>query len=736
VIGLGLKENFWMMGDTGPMGPCSEIHCWGGQGKAPALPTTSSSEAEWDSWLEIWNLVFMQYERREANGPLHPLPAPSIDTGAGLERVSSVLQGVSSNYDTDLFKPLIAAAADIAKIPYGSDPSRDTSMRVIADHARASSFLIADGVFPDKTGREYVLRRIFRRAVRHGKLLGINEPFMHRVCAVVIEEMKGAFPELQERSAIIRELALEEEKRFRATLDRGLGLLEEEFERLDETSDKLVAGAKVFQLYDTYGFPEDLTEIIADERGYKIDRDGYERELESARERSKFSGSSSEAITDDYKALDQEIGKSEFLGYEGDGLTGSGKVVALTVGGQRVGSAASGSNVTVVADQTPFYAESGGQTGDTGTITTSDGGVISIRDTKRPAGNTVVHLGKVESGSVSVGDAITMQVDGERRTRIRANHSATHLLHLALKKVLGDHVAQKGSLVTPERLRFDFAHFSPMSDAQKQEVEDWVNAQIRANVDSLTEVLASDEAKKRGAVAMFGEKYGEKVRVVRIGNESLEFCGGTHVFRTGDIGLCKILGESGIAQGVRRLEAVTGVGALDYLRRLESELGRVGTRLKVSTFEVAERVDKLQSSNKSLEREVTTLKAKLASGGGGRDLMSEVTDIEGVKLLALSTEVDDVKALRDLGDKLREKLGSGIIVLAGVSPDKVSLLAMVTKDLTDRFHAGKLLKSVAEIIGGRGGGRPDMAQGGGKDASKLPEALAVAADLVRDAALA
>ena len=727
VIGLGKKDNFWAMGDTGPMGPCSEIHFH----NAPSgWPT--ADPASWKGWLEIWNLVFMQFERKVKDGPLDPLPAPSIDTGAGLERVTSVVQGAASNYDTDLFTGILAEAAEIARVELGADPDKDTSLRVIADHARASSFLMADGVMPDKDGRNYVLRRIFRRAVRHGKLLGIAEPFMHRVCARVVEEMGGAFPELRERTKVITEVALEEEKRFRATLDRGLGLLEDEFARMKQTASDVVSGRAVFTLYDTYGFPYDLTEIIAGERGYGIDRGGFDAELTAAKERSRFDGSDQEAVAGVYKALAGELGGTKFLGYEGRGTSGEGNVRAILVGGERVQRATTGQKVELVFDQTPFYAESGGQIGDTGRIRTP-GGVVRVLDTSKPAGDLYVHLGEVAEGAIAVGDHVHFDVDDERREAIRANHSATHLLHLALKRVLGGHVAQKGSLVAPDRLRFDFTHFSPMTDAQKREVEDLVNAEIRRNSDSIVEVLPLEEARQRGAVAMFGEKYGDKVRVVRIGGESLEFCGGTHVRRAGDIGLFKILGESGVAQGVRRIEAVTGAGALTYLRRLEDELVRAGERLKAPPFEVAARVEKTQADLKGLEREIEKLKARIASGGGGRDLMSEAVTVAGVKVLAAAIDVDDAKVLRDTGDQLRDKLGSGVVLLAGIGgPDKVTLLAMVTKDLQARLPAGKLLGAVAEVLGGRGGGKPDLAQGGGKDAAKVPQALDVARKWVAD----
>ncbi len=730
VIGLGKKDNFWMMGDTGPMGPCTEIH-YAIEGTPKAWPTAdprswSGGVGGTHAWVEIWNLVFMQFERREVDGPLHPLPAPSVDTGAGLERVTSVVQGVTSNYDTDLFTGIIATAAELAGKKYGANPEHDTSMRVIADHARCSAFLIADGVFPDKTGRDYVLRRIFRRAVRHGKLLGIERPFMHEVCARVVAEMSGQYPDLETRASTINDVALQEEQRFRATLERGLSLLDDEFEMMKKTGANNVPGKAVFTLYDTYGFPDDLTEIIANERGLGVDKAGFEAEMAKAKEKSKFAGSDQEVVASVLKEVANDVGATTFLGYDGRGVTGEGTLKAIVVDNARVERAGVGAKVQLVFDQTPFYGESGGQVGDTGEVRAASGAIVTITDTQKPTGSVHVLVGKVEHGSIAVGDKVTFAVDDEMRERTRANHSATHLLNLALRKVLGDHVAQKGSLVSPDRLRFDFAHFSPMTEEQKRQVEDIVNADIRDNRDSVVEVLPIEEAKQKGAVAMFGEKYGDKVRVVSIGNESLEFCGGTHVRRAGDIGLFKIVSEAGVAQGVRRIEAVTGVNALDYLRKLESELGHAGAKLKVAPSEVAARVDKVLEHQKELEREVDKLKQRLASGGGGRDLLSETVTIKGIKVLVAAVDVDDVKVLRQTGDQLRDKLGSGVVLLAGTGGSDVKLIAMVTKDLVGKVQAGKLLGEVAAQLGGKGGGKADMAQGGGKNVAAVPEALAFA----------
>ena len=730
IIGLGAKDNFWQMGDTGPMGPCTEIHYFM-DGKPTAWPT--EDPASWNGWLEIWNNVFMQFERRTAGGQLFPLPAPSVDTGAGLERVTSVVQGVKSNYDTDLFTGILQLAAELAGKKYGADPEADTSMRVIADHARCSAFLIADGVSPDKTGREYVLRRIFRRAVRHGgKLLGIERPFMHEVCMKVVDEMGGQFPELLERRQVIKDVALDEEKRFRDTLDRGEKLLDDEFARMQKANEKRVPGKAVFTLYDTFGFPDDLTEIIANERGFDVDKLGFTEELEKAREKSKFSGSDQEAIAGDIKAVANEVGATKFLGYEGRGTSGTGKVKAILVGGKRETQAGEGTKVQLVFDQTPFYGESGGQTGDTGEVR-AGAALVRIDDTKKPAGDVHVLIGEVVKGKISVGDEAELVVDDDRRERIRANHSATHLLHHALKHVLGNHVAQKGSLVAPDRLRFDFTHNAPMTEEQKRQVEDIVNAEVRRNVDTRVEVLPIEEARQKGAVAMFGEKYGDKVRVVSIGGESIEFCGGTHVRRAGDIGMIKILSEAGVAQGVRRIEAVTGAGALDYLRKLEDELDGVRRATKAqSMFDAANRAQAMAQGMTALEKEIDKLKQRIASGGGGRDLLSEAVTIKGIKVLAAAVEVDDAKVLRDTGDQLRDKLGSGVVVLMGTGGSEVKLVAMVTKDLVGKVQAGKLLGEVAAQLGGRAGGKPEMAQGGGKDAAGVPNALVFARKWVED----
>jgi len=731
IIGLGKKDNFWQMGETGPMGPCTEIH-FNFDATGDKWPTTQPES--WKGWLEIWNLVFMQFERREVGGQLHALPAPSVDTGAGLERVTSVVQGVRSNYDTDLFVPILHRISEIAGIPYNAGPSEtDVAMRVVADHARCSAFLIADGVFPDKGERQYTLRRIFRRAVRHGEQhLNLKKPFMAEVCDKVIEVMASAYPDLRERQTVIQKVALNEETQFRATLERGLVKLTGELDELKKTGGTQLSGKSVFTMYDTYGFPDDLTKIVAEERGFSTDDAGFKLELAAAKAKSAFK-STDAAVETVFKQLASELGATKFTGYEGRGTTGEGTLKAIVVAGKRVDTAEAGAEVALVFDQTPFYAESGGQIGDTGTVVSATA-KVRIDGTEKPAGDMFVLAGEVATGTLKVGDKVKFEVDDERRERIRANHSATHLLNHALKHVLGNHIAQKGSLVAPDRLRFDFSHFSPLTEEQKRKVEDLVNADIRANADSKIDVMPIEHAKQRGAVAMFGEKYGDTVRVVGIGNESLEFCGGTHVRRAGDIGLFKILSEAGVAQGVRRIEAVTGAGALDYLRKLEDELAHAAHELglKGQIFGVAGRIERVLEAGKTAEREIEKLKGRLASGGGGRDLMAEAVTIKGIKVLAAAVEVDDAKVLRDTGDQLKDKLGSGIVVLAGTGGPEVRLVAMVTKDLSDKVHAGKLLEQVAKALGGKAGGRPEMAQGGGKDASALPQAMAAARQWVEE----
>jgi alanyl-tRNA synthetase len=738
VIGLGDKDNFWAMGETGPCGPCSEIHFHQGDdvpcAEAASGRACQGPACDCDRWIEIWNLVFMQFEQL-SGGERRPLPRPSVDTGMGLERLCAVLQGVRSNYETDLLRPLIertSALAGKAFVPEDyTGPS--TSLRAIADHARATAFLIADGVFPDRTGREYVLRRIMRRAVYHGWLIGIREPFLGGLVGEVIATMCDVYPELLERRRVILEVTEQEERRFRETLDRGVRILDEEMRLASGGThtlpDRLVTGNLAFKLYDTFGFPLDLTRVIASGRGWQLDEAGFETAMSEQRQRGDFHGSGETAVETVYQEVAQAVGATEFLGYEA--TQASSTVVALIVDGRSTRSVdAHAGRVGVVVQATPFYGEQGGQVGDAGRLRASDGHAgMRVDDVKRPLSNLTVHLGELTEGTLRVGDLVELTVDIERRDAIRRNHSATHLLHWALRHVLGEHVTQKGSLVTPDRLRFDFSHFAPLAISEWQRVEDLVNAQVRANHQAGTQVLAIADAKQAGAIAFFGEKYGDTVRVVTM-SESKEFCGGTHVARTGDIAFFKITHETGVAQGVRRIEAVTGLGALTHVRRMESELDAAGVRLRVPPLEVAERVEKLQAELRERDKEIDRLKRRLASGGG-RDLLSEVKDIAGVRVLAARADVADPKALREVADQIKDKMGSGVVVLAGVEGEKIVLVAMVTPDLVTRYSAGKIVGQIAQDLGGKGGGRADMAQGGGSGPERLDVALARVYELVR-----
>jgi alanyl-tRNA synthetase len=731
VVGLGDKDNFWAMGETGPCGPCSEIHYHQGDdlpcAEAAAGRACQGPACDCDRWIEIWNLVFMQFEQ-VAPGDRRPLPKPSVDTGMGLERLCAVLQGVRSNYETDLLRPLIDRAASLSGKTFDAADYQgpSVSLRAIADHARAAAFLIADGVFPDKTGREYVLRRIMRRAVYHGWLLGIKLPFLHTVAGDVIQKMAGVYPELGERASLIGKICLEEETRFRETLERGIGMLDQQFNGAKATKGKQIAGDVAFKLYDTYGFPPDLTLVIADRHGFSVDEAGFKQEMAAQRARSEFQGSGEAAVESVFQQVAERAGATSFVGYET--AAASSKVVALLADGREVDTVGPYSKrVGVVVAETPFYGEQGGQMGDAGEIT-SGRAKLRVLDVKRPVSTLWVHLGEVTEGELRVGDAVELAIDVERRDAIRRNHSATHLLHWALRQALGEHVTQKGSLVAPDRLRFDFSHFAPLTAEEKRRVEDMVNARVRANAPAETQVLAIAEAKKAGAIAFFGEKYGETVRVVSMG-ESKELCGGTHVSRTGDIAFFLITEETGVAQGVRRIEAVTGQGALGYVRKMEHEIGEAAGLLRASPFEVGSRVAKLQAELREHEKEIEKLRRKLASGGG-RDLAGEAREVGGVRVLATRADVADPKALREVADQLRTKLRSGVVVLAGVEGDKIALISMVTPDLVGRFNAGKIVGEVAREVGGKGGGRADMAQGGGTQPDRLDGALARVFEMV------
>ena len=710
----GGSDNFWQMGETGPCGPCSEIFYDHGA-DIPGGPPGSPND-DGDRWIEIWNLVFMQFDR-SAEGVLTPLPKPSVDTGMGLERTAAVMQGVHSNYEIDLFVNLIKAAA----VATNTKDLSSKSLRVIADHIRACSFLIADGVIPSNEGRGYVLRRIIRRAIRHGYMLGQTQPFFFTLVAALGKEMGEAYPELRTQRAQIERVLKQEEERFAETLSQGMALLDQEIARLRST--KQIPGDAVFKLYDTFGFPVDLTADIARERGLTIDQPGFEAAMEAQRER----GRAASKFGVDLSGGVSVEGKTTFSGYEN--VSGTGKVVALVRGKDRLEMLRAGEEGQVILDHTPFYAESGGQVGDSGLLV-NGAAQFDVRDTQKLTGGAYAHVGRLTRGELKVGDRLEARVDAVRRRAIMLNHSATHLLHAALRKVLGTHVTQKGSLVAPDRLRFDFAHFAPLTAAELLEIERLVNEEIRGNAAAETKLMPYEAAVASGAMALFGEKYDDEVRVLRIGDFSTELCGGTHVSRAGDIGLFKIVSEGGIAAGVRRIEALTGQGALDWVAQTDQVLREIAALIKANRDDVEDKVKQLVERSRKLEREVTGLKSKLASGQGN-DLSSSAVDVAGVKVVATRVDGADAPALRDAVDKLKSKLGSAAIVLASVQePDKVVLIAGVTQDQIAKVKAGDLVNVVAQMIGGRGGGRPDMAQAGGNDPAKLDEALAAVAPWV------
>ena len=703
------SDNFWQMGDTGPCGPCTEIFYDHGEGIWGGPP--GSPEEDGDRYIEIWNLVFMQFDR-QPDGELKPLPKPSVDTGMGLERISAVLQHVHSNYDIDLFQALLKAAADAT----GTSNLEEKSLRVIADHIRSASFLICDGVIPSNEGRGYVLRRIIRRALRHGHKLGQEKPFFHRLVAALAAQMGDAYPELRDNQARIEKALLAEEEQFARTLADGMKVLESAIADLSGT---VIPGDVVFTLYDTHGFPTDLTNDVARERGLSIDMDGFEACMAEQRERSR----GADAFAADYSDRLQIDASTDFSGY--DQLDDQATVVALYRDGEEVKTLQSGETGMVVLDRTPFYAESGGQVGDIGLLAVG-AAQFRVQDTRKRA-RAFVHIGVVEGGALNAGDKVSANVDSERRKAIMRNHSATHLMHAALRKVLGDHVSQKGSLVNADYLRFDFSHGEAVSAEQVAQIEALVNEQILANTPVTTQLMNIEQAKKAGAMALFGEKYDADVRVLSMGrdNFSMELCGGTHVSRTGDIGLFKIIAEGASSSGVRRIEAVSGARALEEMRRLERSVTQIAGLLKTSKEQVLGRVEQLVARSRDLEKEIDRLKQKLASGSGN-DLLSSVKDINGVKLLATALDGADGKTLRTAVDQLKDKLGSGVILLAAVEGDRVSLVAGVTKDLTERFNAGELVRLASEKLGGKGGGRADMAQGGGSNPSALNDALAAA----------
>jgi alanyl-tRNA synthetase len=749
IVGLGMKDNFWQMGETGPCGPCTEIHWFNGDASRGAPYGSLGDEPTPDGlgWTELWNLVFMQFERTMGgeNGTsvarLTPLPKPCVDTGMGLERISSVLQGVTSNYDTDLLRALVEKASEISGKRYrGSQGDDDVSMRVIADHARTTAFLIAEGVFPDRGGREYVLRRVMRRAIRHGHRLGIGEPFLHEVAGEVVRSMGEQYPELRRRADLIANVTRQEEERFRETIERGLKILDEEILGLRGSAPGTLSGATAFKLYDTYGFPPDLTQVIAAERGVAVDMEGYKKELREQQLRSEGSKLGDAALDHVWReVLDavrrKSAGGVKFVGYEAEQALGT--VIAIVRQGQLVIRAMQGEEATIVTDVTPFYGESGGQVGDKGTIERRGGEPMrfDVSDTQKPVAGVFAHVGKIAVGAIAVGDSVHLEVNHALRTATRRNHSATHLLHWALRTVLGEQATQKGSLVGPDRLRFDFAHGKALDADELARVEDLVNSKILTDAPVLTEVLAIDEARKRGAVAIFEEKYGDVVRMLTMTADSIELCGGTHARALGEIGLFKIVSEQGLAAGVRRIEAATGMNALAYVRSIENVANAAARAAGGPVSGLPERVDRLQQEKKKLDKEVADLKRALALASsaevgpqakGGSSPLSvgeKARDIPGGKALAERIQVADAATLREVAEQWRDKLGSAVVLVGAAEKGRAMLVLAVSKDLTARYNAGQIIKDIAQMLGGSGGGRPDMAQAGGTQVERLDEAL-------------
>ncbi len=721
IFRLGKADNFWQMGDTGPQGPCSEIHFFTEDDFDNMFAPGRVEDS--DGWIEIWNLVFMQFVRHEKDQPLEPLPKPSVDTGAGLERLAMVMQGKTSTYETDGFRVILDHIAESAGKKYGStDEPDDVSMRVVADHARATAFLVADGVQPSNAGRGYVLRRIMRRAIRHGNRLGFHDLFLHDICAFVIDRMKAAYPELDRTGSLIDKVAQNEETSFRQNLERGLKVLND---RMDEGGDKNLDPTFVARLWDTYGFPIDLTRVIANENDFLVDEDAAQVALKQIQQPTADDDRGAETTTAKvWFDLRDELGATDFLGYDKDSARGA--VKAIVVEGERVNAVKAsdhnGREVRILLDRTPFYGESGGQVGDTGALT-SKKVEFKVRMTEKPLPELHVHVGQLARGTLKVGDRLDAKVDAELRNQTKKNHSATHLLHLALREVLGDHVQQKGSLVAPDRLRFDYSHFEPLKADEAQAIEERVNRMILDNAPTVVAEKKLADAQADGAMMLFGEKYADVVRTVRIGGDSLELCGGTHVKRSGDIGLFKIVSDSNIASGVRRIEAVTGLNALQYLQAQETTVKQAAAALKAKPDEIAERIAKMLKRTKELERDLEQARAKAALGGGQADPMADVEEIDGLRVLFKRADETPNKALRPLADQLRDKLGSGVVVLAAAAGERASLLVAATKDVAGkRVHAGNVVKAATSAMSGSGGGKPDFAQGGG-DAAQLDQAL-------------
>jgi alanyl-tRNA synthetase len=714
------------MGDTGPCGPCSEIIIDRGERYGCGRPECTVG-CECDRYLEIWNLVFMQFNR-DAGGAMTRLPKPSIDTGMGLERIVSVVQNADTNYDTDLIRPIIGKTEEMTGIRFGAQGAADVAMKVIADHSRAAVFLIGDGILPSNEGRGYVLRRIMRRAIRYGRNIGLTRPFLHDTAGVVFDIMKPAYPELGEAAAFITHVIRNEEERFLHTLDTGLKLLNETLGDLKARGETVVPGSVIFKLYDTFGFPTDIVrDVVRDER-MTLDMEGFDREMEGQRAKSR-TVTTFTRISDAYRSLSAGGFRPDFVGY--DLLTAESQVLLLVVNDQEAAVAEAGSEVDLVTGRTPFYAESGGQAGDTGRIIGPQGEVEVTATRKDPTG-IIIHQGRVRSGRISKGDTVTLAVDAAAREATALNHTATHILHAALRSVLGDHVKQAGSLVAPDRLRFDFSHFSPVAPEALDRIEALVNARIRTNVPTRIEEMSAEDAFKTGAMALFEEKYGDRVRVISLEEFSKELCGGTHTARTGNIGFFKILSESGIAAGVRRIEAVTGPAAVEAAQATARTLQEAARLLKEKPESLNDRIARLLAEAKGFEREIEQLKGRL-SAASVADAGADVQTIGGVRVLVKRVEADSPAALRGLLDRFKDKLRSGVMVLGSVSDGKVMLIAGVTPDLTKRFHAGNLIKQVSAVVGGSGGGRPDMAQAGGTQPEKLDAALAKALEMIRGA---
>ena len=715
---LDEKENFWSMGDTGPCGPCSEIHFDYGR-PDHCLNEACDPSCDCGRWIELWNLVFMQFNRDES-GVMHPLPRPSIDTGGGLERWAAVLQGGSSTWETDLFTPLIERASEISGVALGENPDKDVSLRVVADHARTLAVMISDGVLPSNAGRGYVLRRILRRGSRHGVLLGIDGPFLYQVADAVIDELGGAYPDLVERRDFILGQIEKDENRFLKTLSKGLALLEEELEQNAAKGEDTLAGETAFKLYDTFGFPLDLTEDILSSREMKVDRSGFETAMQGQRERARAAwvGSGDQTVADIYGRMAADV-KTRFSGYEG--LSGQANLAAMLVGGEPADVAREGDSVELVFDETPFYAESGGQCGDGGLITTQSGRV-EVLDTVKPVEDLFVHKGTVIQGEIHVDTEADLQVSEERRQATVRNHTGTHLLHAALREVLGPQAMQKGSLVSADRLRFDFTHDSPLSRDEIERIEDLANGWIEENLEGGTRLMNYDDAVASGAVAIFDEKYGDEVRVVSFGDCSTELCGGTHAGATGEIGLLKVTSEGGVAAGIRRIEAQTGMGALAYIREQDRLMREATEVLKVPAGELPARIEKLLAERRELEKKLEVTQDAQRGDVAG-DLVAQARDLEGSKILGCQVEGVDAKAMRGLVDDLRNRLGSSVVLLMAENKGKVLLSIGVTKDLVGRFKAGDLIRDVAAVVGGGGGGRPDFAQAGGQEPENMAKAI-------------